>query len=83
MKPKDPWISASKAAERLGLDVSVIYKLLNQKVLQRVWLKLPNPSKASSKGRFGVTMQSISQYEMSLQAVNEREGAGFRDARKG
>lgn len=83
MKASEPWITVKQAAERLGLSWRVIYRLLDQGVLRRVWLTLPNPNKAKSRGRVGVAMESLSQYEQSLRIVNEREAHGFRNARKG
>ncbi|MDO8357258.1 MAG: hypothetical protein Q7U76_12780 [Nitrospirota bacterium] len=83
MKANEPWITVKQAAERLAMHRSMIYRLLNQKVLHRVWLIMPNPRGLRSKGRFGVSMDSIAQYEHSLRIVNEREASEFQHARKG
>lgn len=83
MKASEPWVTVKQAAERLGIHWTGIYRLLNQSVLRRVWLTLPNPNNAKSRGRFGVAMESLSLYEQSLRLVNEREAHGFKHARKG
>ena len=52
MKASEPWVTVKQAAERLGIHWTGIYRLLNQSVLRRVWLTLPNPNNAKSRGRF-------------------------------